>query len=302
MPRTDWVLAQLGGGNWFSSFDLSQGFDQIQDRRSDIQKTAFICHRCTFEYKRMPFGVAGQPGTFQTLTDKVLLGIKDNFRMAFLDDILVCSRTFEEYLVHIREVLRRISVAGLAINRKKVPTGRHTLQFLGHVVSPGEFTPDPAKTSAIKQYPAPTNVKKLQAFLGLMDLYLDFSPSFSDVAKSLTQLLRHDSRWRWGNDQEHAFMALKAHLNNAVLALPDPNRPFIVETDGSGVVIGAVLLQEFDGVLRPIFFITRTLTDAKRRYTVKGWECLGVVWALEKFRSYLEYTKFEVHCDHSSLV
>lgn len=93
MPRTDWLLAQLGRARWFSSFDLSQGFFQIPVCDEDIEKTAFICHQGTFEFTRMPFGVAGGPATFQTLMDTVLEGVNHKFAMAFLDDVLFHLKT-----------------------------------------------------------------------------------------------------------------------------------------------------------------------------------------------------------------
>lgn len=304
MPRTDWLLAQLGRARWFSSFDLSQGFFQIPVQEQDIPKTAFICHQGTFEFMRMPFGVAGGPATFQTLMDRVLEGINHKFAMAFLDDVLVYSETLEDHLEHVREVLKRISSAQLTINPEKVHVCCQSLKFLGHEISPGQCRPDKEKVQAVLDYPQPTTVKQLQAFLGLAGYYRGFIPQFSITARPLTELLKKKQRWRWEPPQEEAFRALKQSLaHDVVVNLPDLNRPFVVETDASGVGIAAVLLQaaENDAQLQPIFFISRVLTEAQQHYTVQEWECLAVVWAVDKFRPYLGFTEFEVHCDHSSL-
>lgn len=302
MPQTDWVLAQLGKAKWFTSLDLSQGFFQIPVAKEDIHKTAFICHKGMFQFKRMPFGVAGGPATFQALMDKVLEGIKHTYCMAFLDDVLIYSESFDEHIEHMREVLNRISNAGLTINPTKVQLCKHSLKFLGHIIAPGECRPDPEKIKAVTAFPEPTSVKQLQAFLGLVGYYRTFIPRFSDAAKPLTLLLRKDVRWSWKLPQQAAFDCLKAQLTaNAVVALPDLNKPFVIETDASGVGIGAVLLQETEGQLRPVSFISRTLTPAEQNYTVQEWECLAVVWALDRFRPYIEFTHFEIHCDHASL-
>lgn len=302
MPRTDWLLAQLGNAQWFTSFDLSQGFFQIPLREQDVEKTAFICHRGTFEFTRMPFGVAGGPATFQALMDRVLEGINHKFAMAFLDDVLVYSPTIEQHLVHVREVLERIKNAGLTINPTKVQQCTQSLTFLGHVVSPGECRPDPEKVRAVAEYPRPSNMKQLQAFLGLAGYYRNFIPQFSLTAKPLTNLLKTQQKWQWTSIEEQSFATLRAMLaTDAVLSLPDLNAPFVVETDASSVGIAAVLLQRRDNILKPISFISRGLSDAEHNYTVQEWECLAVVWAVEKFRSYLEFTEFEVHCDHASL-
>lgn len=302
MPRTDWLLAQLGRAMWFSSFDLSQGFFQIPVCEADIAKTAFICHQGTFEFTRMPFGVAGGPATFQTLMDRVLQGINHHFAMAFLDDVLVYSETLENHVEHVREVLQRIEAAGLTINPDKMQVCCQSLKFLGHIISPGQCRPDEEKVRAVLDYPRPSTVKQLQAFLGLAGYYRSFIPHFSLTAHPLTNLLKKNEPWQWQECQEQAFTALKQALaQDAVTSLPDLNRPFVVETDASGIGIAAVLLQAGPEGLRPVSFISRVLTAAERHYTVQEWECLAVVWAVDKFRAYLEFTEFEIHCDHSSL-
>lgn len=302
MPRTDWLLAQLGRARWFSSFDLSQGFFQIPVSEADIEKTAFICHQGTYEFTRMPFGVAGGPATFQTLMDRLLHGINHSFAMAFLDDVLVYSEDLESHVEHVREVLQRIGNAGLTINPDKMQVCRQSLKFLGHVISPGQCRPDEEKVRAVLDYPRPSTIKQLQAFLGLAGYYRSFIPHFSLTAHPLTVLLKKSEPWRWDERQEEAFTALKQSLaHDAVMSLPDLNRPFVVETDASGIGIAAVLLQAGPDGLQPISFISRVLTEAEGHYTVQEWECLAVVWAVDKFRAYLEFTNFEIHCDHSSL-
>lgn len=250
----------------------------------------------------MPFGVAGGPATFQTLMDTVLDGVNHRFAMAFLDDVLVYSDTLDDHVEHIQCVLEHIRNAGLTINPDKIQLCRNSLKFLGHVISPGQCRPDEGKVLAGLQYPRPTTIKQLQAFLGLAGYYRSFIPQFSLTAHPLTSLLKKDAPWQWTNQQEDAFGRLKEALaHDAVVNLPDLNRPFVVETDASGIGIAAVLLQASPEELRPVSFISRVLTEAEKQYTVQEWECLAVVWAVDKFRPYLEFTEFEIHCDHSSL-
>lgn len=135
-PQTDWLLAQLGRAEWFSTLYPSQGFCQIPMRVDDIPKTAFICHQGTFEFTVMPFGVAGGPASFQTLMDRVLNEINHQFAMAFMNDALVCSETWDSNVVRVREVLERIRSAGLTINPNKIQVCCQSLKFLGYVISP----------------------------------------------------------------------------------------------------------------------------------------------------------------------
>lgn len=249
----------------------------------------------------MPFGVAGGPAIFQALMDNVFNSINHKFAMAFLDDVLVYSPTIEDRLVHVREALERIKDAGLTINPAKVQLCTQALTFLGHIVTPGECRPDPEKVSAVAEYPRPSNIKQLQAFLGLFGYYRNFLPQFSLTAEPFTNLLKRQQKWQWTSIEERSFATLRAMLAiGAVLRLPDLNAPFVIATDASSVGIAAVLLQHQD-TFRPVSFISRGLSHSECNYTVQKWECLAVVWAVEKFRPFLEFTEFEVHCDRASL-
>lgn len=303
MPTTESVFAQLGRARWFTVLDLSQGFHQIPLAERDRNKTAFLCHRGLYEYVCMPFGLAGSPARFQQLMDKVLGKLKYVCVMPFLDDIVIFSESAEEHLLHINMVLHCLAAAGLTINPLKVQFFQRKFLFLGHILMPGECRPDPAKVVALRQFPKPTKVKELQSFLGLVGYYRAFIPGFAHKAAPLTDLLHKQSPWTWGSIEEEAFNCL---INSLVAEtsrkLPDLNKPFVLETDASGVGIAAILLQESEGILRPIEFISRKLNPHEKNYTVQEWECLAVVWAVERFRPYLEFTAFEIHCDHASLV
>lgn len=304
MARTDWLLAQLGKAEWFSTIDLSQGFFQIPVAPNDIQKTAFLCHRGKFEFVRMPFGVSGGPATFQKTMDKVFSTYLHDFCLTFLDDIIIYSKSLDDHIDHLRQVFSCLQKAGFTANPKKLQLFKRKLQFLGHVISPGQCRPDPSKVSVVKDFSVPTSIKELQSFLGLAGYYRSFIKGFASMASPLTKLLQKNTPWRWEQQEEQSFISLKEALaNQAVMSLPDLNRPFTIETDASGTGLGAVLLQENvdTGLLQPIAFISRALRQHEKQYTVQEWECLSVVWAVDKFRPYIEMASFTVLCDHASL-
>lgn len=106
--------------------------------------------------------------------------------------------------------------------------------------------------------------------MGLVGYYRNFMPRFFLVTRPLTDLVRTNQRWQWCQEQVHAFASLKQMLAHGdVVSLPDLNRPFVVETDASGVGIAAVFLQEGPDGLQPVSFISRVLTHSKRNYTVQ---------------------------------
>lgn len=163
--------------------------------------------------------------------------------MAFLDDVLVYSDTLDEHVKHIQCVLQHIRRADLNINSDKIKLCRNSLEFLAHIISPGECGPDQDKVLAVLHYPSPTTVKQLQAFLGLAGCYQSFIPQFSLIAHLLTSPLKKDAPCQWTNHQEDAFGKLKDLLaHNAVVNLPDLNQPFVVKMDASGIEIVAVYL------------------------------------------------------------
>lgn len=107
-----------------------------------------------------------------------------------------------------------------------------TVEYLGHVVNAASIRVDPAKVLVVQQWPAPTNVRELQAFLGLANYYRKFVPHFARQAAPLTDLLQHERSWQWTEREEQAFGIMKKLLTTApVLSYPDYEKPFIVTAD-----------------------------------------------------------------------
>ncbi|KAM7285215.1 uncharacterized protein ISCGN_032173 [Ixodes scapularis] len=192
--------------------------------------------------------------------------------------------------------------AGLTINPDKVQLAASRVNLLGFIVDNGTLKPNDDKLGAILNYPAPRDVKSLQRFLGMVGFYRQFIPGCAELAQPLNQLLRKNSRWIWGREHDAAFASLaKAIADTASLHLPDLNRHFVVQTDASDYGVGAVLLQEHDGQLRPVAFASRTLTPPERNYSVTEKEGLAVMFALKKFDLYLDGTTFVIQTNHAAL-
>ena len=302
MPRIDDMIAILGKASYFSTFDLCKGFHQIAMNESDKSKTTFISHRGSWQFKRMPMGLKNSPATFQRCVDAVLGDIKWVYCAVYFDDIVVFSETFEDHLIHVAEVLRRIRNAGLTINPNKIQLCRKQFKFLGFIIEPNKCYPDPAKVAVLNNYPIPKNPKQIQKFLGLAGFYRRFIDKFSLIAKPLTTLIQKNTKFIWSEEAQNAFDKIRNALTKlSMVYLPDLNSPFIIQTDASEVGLGAVLLQEKDSLKLPIWFASRALKPAELKYSVSEKECLAVVWAIEKFRGYIEYTHFTIQTDHQAL-
>lgn len=158
---------------------------------------------------------------------------------------------------------------------------------------------DPAKVSAVAKWPQPTSVKQLRGFLGLAGYYRKFIRNFGVISKPLTNLLRKNVLYIWTSIEEQAFQTLKHALVQApVLALPYFTKEFVLETDASAVGVGAVLMQQG----HPLAFFSKALGPRNQTLSTYDKECLAIILAIDKWKSYLQHNPFVIHTDKKSLV
>jgi hypothetical protein len=149
LPRIDELLDSLYGAHHFSTLDLYKGYHQVRVKERDIHKTAFRTHYGLFEYCVPPFGLCNAPSGFQAMMDRVLAPYLGKFCVVYLDDVLIYSMTADEHLEHIRLVLRELQRHQLHTKLSKCYFGRSSVNFLGHVVEPGQIRMDPDKVEAV---------------------------------------------------------------------------------------------------------------------------------------------------------
>lgn len=192
----------------------------------------------------MAFGLTGAPATFQGAMNATLVPRLRRFVIVFFDDILVYSWTYEEHLSHLAKVFEWLSADQWKIKLSKCQFTQRSVAYLGHIISEKGLSTDPAKIQAIMDWPTPANVKELRGFLSLAGYYRKFVRHFGIIARPLTHLLRKDSVFLWTSEHATAFDTLNMALSSApVLSLPDFSQPFHIETDASGIGVGAVLQQ-----------------------------------------------------------
>ncbi|XP_075106813.1 uncharacterized protein LOC142179828 [Nicotiana tabacum] len=150
--------------------------------------------------------------------------------------------------------------------------------------------------------PPPTNVKGIRSFLGHTGFYRRFIKDFSKISKPLTNLLMKDVKFEFSDNCMKAFEILKEQLTNApIVVFPDGSQSFEIMCDASDTTVGAILGQKRDKIFRPIYYSSRTLNEAQNNYAITEKELLAVVFAFDKFRSYLIGTKVRVFIDHAAL-
>lgn len=308
LPLVDHILSKLSGAQYLTSIDLKSAFWQIPLEKSSCEKTAFsVPGRGLFEFVVMPFGLNNAPQTQQRLMDQVLGPDLDPFVFVYLDDIIIATPTFNKHVEVLSEVHRRLSEANLTINVNKCEFCRSSLSYLGFIIDKEGLRTNPDKVTAMLNYPVPRTATEIKRFIGLCSWYRRFIPHFSTITAPITELIkgrRKSQKIQWSDAAERSFQSIKQALVAApVLAAPDFDQPFIIQSDASDVGVGAVLVQEDSaGNEIPIAFASRTLSAAERKYSVTEKECLAVLFAVEKFRPYVEGVQFRVVTDHHSLL
>lgn len=302
LPRIDDTLDALSGSKWFSTLDLKSGYWQVEIHPEDREKTAFTTGQGLWQFKVMPFGLCNAPATFERLMETALRGLTSEACLVYLDDIVIVGRTFEEHLSNIRRVFQRLKEANLKLNPKKCQFFRKEVTYLGHIISAEGVKTDPAKIIAVREWPRPESIRDLRSFLGLCTYYRRFVKSFSAVAKPLHRLTEKNTQFNWTDECETSFNFLKQALTTTpILAYPEPERQFILDTDASADGIGAVLSQVFDTEERVIAYFSKSLGKAERNYCVTRKELLAIVKAVEHFHHYVYGRKFILRTDHASL-
>jgi hypothetical protein len=195
-----------------------------------------------------------------------------------LDDVIIFSSTIEQHAQRLEHVLQRFEQANLKLQPRKCVFAKDQVEYLGYVVSREGVHASPDKTRAVKEFPTPRTVKQVRGFLGLSSFYRRLIPHYAEKAKPLTELLRKEAVFVWGDRQEKAFTELKDALcSDTVLAYLDFTSPFLLTTDASRLALGAILSQVQNGIERPLAYASRQLNKAEQNHSATELECLGII-------------------------
>ena len=303
LPRIDDLLDGLHGARWFLTLDLKSGYWQVPITERDKAKTAFrTSSGQLYEFNQVPFGLYNAPAIFSRLMDRVLSGLQWEMCLFYLDNIIVFSSTWEEYLARLRQVFERLRHANLKLGDEKFTFVAKEVSYLGHRVTEEGLLPDSSLLAATREIPPPKTATEVRSFLGLAGYYWRYVKNFAVVAGPLHALTRKDAVFHWSAECQTAFDHLKTLLTTSpITASPDFSQAFRLYTDASTAGLGAILSKVRDGKERIICCASRALNQAEKAYPATKLECLAIVWAVAKFRPYLMAMPFEVFTDHYAL-
>jgi len=300
LPLVDELFAGLEGGKMYTKLDLSQAYHQVELDDESRKYTTINTHSGLYEYQRLPYGVSPAVGIFQRAMENILKGLRGV--CVYLDDILVTGRDEEEHLQNLETVLKVLNSNGLKLQKSKCEFFMPQVEYLGFTISAAGISPTSDKVRAIQDSPAPSNVGELRSFTGLVNYYARFQPNLAHYMAPLYNLMRKEVSWKWTAVEEKAFKRIKEKLTTEIiLAHYDPDAELVLSCDASPVGVGAVLQQQKDGILRPIYFASRSLSKAEVHYAQIDREALAIVFGVQKFRQFLLGRHFVLITDHQPL-
>ena len=305
LPLIEETLARIAGCKYLTKVDIIAAFNSLRMHPDSESLTTFITSMGAYLYKVMPFGLTNGPASWQHYINGVLFDYLNDFAQAYMDDILIYSKSLKEHKEHVRKVLLRLREAGLYVDINKCEFHVQETTFLGVIVSTKGIKMDPRKVQAVLDWPQPTNLKQVQSFIGFCNFYRRFIKDFSRIAKPLYRLAQKDVLFEWTEACQAASDAMKRAIISApVLRHFDRNREAILETDSSDFVNAGILSQHDDeGILHPVAFYSKNLLPAECNYEIYDKELLAIINGLETWKADLESTDIpiKIFTDHKSL-
>ncbi|GBM01009.1 Retrovirus-related Pol polyprotein from transposon 297 [Araneus ventricosus] len=304
LPLIEDILDRLQGSRVFSTIDL-KAFFHVDVNKDSRKYISFVTHEGQYQFLKVPFGLCNSPAVFQRYINTIFRPlINDGIVLPYLDDIIILSSSFEEGIERVERVLSIASEYGLEINFNKSHFLKKRIEFLGHVVEDRKIFPSTLKTKAVLNFPEPANLKQIHSFLGLTGYFRKFIPKYSTIARPLSDLLKKDRKFKFGEEERISFNQLKLMLaEKPVLRIYNPNYETELHTDASLEGYGAILMQKSpdDKNFHPTYYMSKKTTDAEKKYSSYELEALAVIEAVKKFRVYLLGIPFKIVTDCSAL-
>lgn len=305
LPLTKESLNNLQGMKFFTKIDIVSAFNNLRTKKGQEYLTAFRTRFGLFESLVMPFGLTGAPATFQRFMNDTLRDYLDVFCTAYLDDILIYSKTRSEHIQHVRKVLEKLREAGLYAKAQKCEFLVSETKFLGIIVGKNGIRMDPEKVKTITNWGTPSCLTDVQAFIGFANFYRRFIRNFSKIISPMVSLTKKGAPFTWTEFCQIAFDELKRAFTEAPVLKPfDWTKDVIVETDASDYVSAGVLSQYDDeGVLHPVAFFSKKHSVTECNYEIYDKELLAIIRCFEEWRPELEGTPspIKVITDHRNL-
>ena len=283
-PRVEDFTYHLHDCKIFTKLDRRQGYHQLTLDPETRQIATFSTPWGNYRPKRLIFGEKSSQDVFDEAMFRIFGDIPHCLNQR--DDILLGGRDDAEPLEVLRTVLQRANDYGVTFNKEKCQFGRTEMEFFGHVFTKDGLKPSPDKVRAVKECGVPENKEVVHSFLGMTGYLDNFIPDYAAIAAPLRRLTRRETKFQWGKAEEQAFEKIKERISDSrTMAYFDPGKPIILRPEASfNEGLSAALIQQTQREIKPVHFISRTMTDTERRYSQTEKDALAIKWAKERLR------------------
>ncbi|CAF4540750.1 unnamed protein product, partial [Didymodactylos carnosus] len=296
IPTIESTLKQLSGHSYFTKLDLKSGYFQIPIREDDKQKTAFITTTGLWEFNVLPQGLKNAPPSFQRIMYNMVVNNREHYCLVYLDDIIIFSKSFDEHIKHLGEILSTLHKHNFQLNPAKCSLCKQRIDYLGHTIDIQGMQPLHDNIKAIQELPLPHDptLKQANEFIGGIGWYRKFIKDFAKIAApihAVTNLNKNNKhKFYWGEAQRNAANKLKQIISgpDLVLQFPDPTSSYVLSTDASNGGLGGILKQvTTGGKMKIIYYLSRKLSPSESKYSTTEKEALAMVWSIDRLRPYL---------------
>lgn len=311
LPLISETLNQLSDSKVFTKMNLKDLYHRLRIRKNDEWKTAFRTRYDHFEYMIMSFDLVNVSATFQTYINRALTEYVNVFCVVYLNDILVYSETSKLHWNHVRKILKRLRKFQLFVNLKKCDFSTNRVKFLDFIISVNEIAMNQSRVTAIAQWSSSKTYREIQVFLNFVNFYRWFIERYSQVASSMTDLLKDSKNEKksdsfdWSVKTQMTFdQLLVIFTSTSILIHFDFKNRSRVKTDASEYAVANIFSQlSKEAQWHSVAFWSRKMISVEQVYETHVQELLVIVIVFKHWCHYFEDSLYsiEILIDHNNL-
>ncbi|KAI0522352.1 hypothetical protein KFK09_004731 [Dendrobium nobile] len=291
LPRIDQLVDATSGHQMLSFMDAYSGYNQIRMNPVDEEATAFQTDRGLYCYQVMPFGLKNAGATYQRLMNKVFKDLIGHTMEVYVDDMLVKSFEKSQHISDLEQCFCLLRFYNMRLNPSKCAFGVASGKFLGFMVTNRGIEANPEKIKALRDMVPPRNIKDVQRLNGRIAALSRFLARSGDRYLPFFKILRgaRSSGFQWTDECQEAFEQLRTYLASPpLLSKPVPGERLYLYLAISTQAISSVLVREENAIQRPIYYVSKILSETERRYPSADKTALALVYSARKLRPYFQ--------------
>ncbi|XP_011093333.1 uncharacterized protein LOC105173330 [Sesamum indicum] len=297
--RIDLLVDSTARCALFSMMDAYQGYHQIFMTKDDAEKTAFVTEKGVYCYNVMPFRLKNAGATYQRLVNQMFKDHIESTMEVYVDDMLVKSKQEDDHLTNLRTAFDIMLSYGMELNPSKCTFRVRGGKFLGYMVSERGIEANSEKMKAIMQLGSPKSIKEVQQLTGKVASLNRFIARFADRNLPFFKVLRKSNNFEWNEECEQALQELKLYLTTPpLLSNPMIGEKLYVYLAVFDNAVSSVLIREENGKQNPVYYVSKMLQGAEKKYIQIEKLALALVITARKLRPYFQSHPIVVLTNH----